>query len=205
MPTATFFNLPEEKRNKLIAAIRSEFSRVPFENVSINRIVQTAEIPRGSFYQYFTDKRDMLAYILSEYKNRLVRFVTKRLQDNKGDLFDTFYAILEFNINLGTEEENGTFFRNLLADMKVNTDYNLEIPKAAPGAVMMSRLSPYINRDGLDLRNENDLADMIGVLLSACRNATTEALLNISQREKTMEKYRRQLELIKRGFCKNKE
>ena len=64
MPTNTFFHLPKEKQNRLIHAIRQEFSRVPFEQISINQIIHNANISRGSFYQYFYNKQDLLQLIL---------------------------------------------------------------------------------------------------------------------------------------------
>ena len=53
MPTDTFFRLPEEKRTRILEGAWSEFTAVPYAEASINRIVQTSRIPRGSFYQYF--------------------------------------------------------------------------------------------------------------------------------------------------------
>ena len=56
----TFYNLPEEKRQRIIDAIMNEFSGSPSEKVSINRIIKEANISRGSFYQYFDDKVDLV-------------------------------------------------------------------------------------------------------------------------------------------------
>ena len=53
MPTDTFFRLPEEKRARILEGAWSEFTAVPYAEASINRIVQTSRIPRGSFDQYF--------------------------------------------------------------------------------------------------------------------------------------------------------
>ena len=58
MPSATFFNLPEEKRQRLIEVAWDEMTAVSFDKVSINRIIQNANISRGSFYQYFADKAE---------------------------------------------------------------------------------------------------------------------------------------------------
>lgn len=52
VPSTTFFHLPQAKREKLLQCARDEFSRVPFDEASINRIVHQAEISRGSFYMY---------------------------------------------------------------------------------------------------------------------------------------------------------
>ena len=61
MPTDTFFRLPEEKRARILEGAWSEFTAVPYAEASINRIVQTSRIPRGSFYQYFEDKNDLFS------------------------------------------------------------------------------------------------------------------------------------------------
>ena len=66
MPKETFLKLSEEKKQKVLNAAKREFARVPIEQVSIKNIVEDAEIARGSFYQYFESKEDLLAYILKE-------------------------------------------------------------------------------------------------------------------------------------------
>ena len=58
MPTNTFFHLPEEKQQRLLDAAQIEFSRHSLQEASIANIVKLAEIPRGSFYQYFENKND---------------------------------------------------------------------------------------------------------------------------------------------------
>lgn len=49
MPKITFYNLSIEKREKLINAVKQEFSRVPLSQASISNIVKSARIPRGVF------------------------------------------------------------------------------------------------------------------------------------------------------------
>lgn len=58
MPTQTF-SICLKKNKRLIEAARIEFSRVPLKEASIANIVKLADIPRGSFYQYFEDKEDL--------------------------------------------------------------------------------------------------------------------------------------------------
>ena len=65
----TFLNLPEEKRVRMLQSAVDEFIRLPYERTSINRIVENAGIPKGSFYQYFDGKDDLYGYcILSVYR-----------------------------------------------------------------------------------------------------------------------------------------
>lgn len=64
MPKQTFFNLPEEKREKLIETAIEEFSKQSYKNASITKIAENAGVAKGSLYQYFEDKKDLYKYIL---------------------------------------------------------------------------------------------------------------------------------------------
>lgn len=87
MPTATFFRLPEEKRKRLLDACWDEMTRVRFTDVSINRIIAAAHIPRGSFYQYFSDKEDLIRYLLEDMRQYFIDLLRNILLESKGDLF----------------------------------------------------------------------------------------------------------------------
>jgi AcrR family transcriptional regulator len=81
MPKQTFFNLKEKKKNKIISAATDEFSSKVYEQVNLSDIIKKAGIPRGSFYQYFTDKKDLYLYILDLIKEKKMSY-----------LKDIFYA-----------------------------------------------------------------------------------------------------------------
>ncbi|MTI69683.1 MAG: TetR/AcrR family transcriptional regulator [Firmicutes bacterium] len=94
MPTKTYFNLNEEKQKRVYRAVFDEYSRVPLEEVSVKNIVNSADIPRGSFYQYFIDKEKALIYLISETQNRgheeLVH-TTSQQQLNIYELMETLF------------------------------------------------------------------------------------------------------------------
>ena len=64
MPSQTFFNLPKPKREALIKVAIDEFSTLDYNSASISRIVRETGIAKGSFYQYFQDKKDLYLYLL---------------------------------------------------------------------------------------------------------------------------------------------
>lgn len=89
MPKDTFFNLSEEKKKKIFDAAVKEFSTKRFSEASINQIIKMAEIPRGSFYQYFKDKEDIYLYMferISEEKREVMRH-SEALEEN-ADFFE---------------------------------------------------------------------------------------------------------------------
>jgi|P827metagenome_2_1110787.scaffolds.fasta_scaffold01829_12 AcrR family transcriptional regulator len=95
MPTPTFFRLPEEKRARLTGAAWREFSAVRFSEASINRIVRDAQIPRGSFYQYFADKDDLFFYLLDTLYDDCLALAEDALQAARGNLFDAVPLVFD--------------------------------------------------------------------------------------------------------------
>ncbi|RMF47230.1 MAG: TetR/AcrR family transcriptional regulator [Anaerolineae bacterium] len=94
MPTETFFNLPEEKRQKVFDAAVAEFAAWPFSQASVNRIVERAGISKGSFYQYFSGKEDLFVYlsqVIGEQKKLVLNTTVQEVGSD--DLFSTLRAL----------------------------------------------------------------------------------------------------------------
>lgn len=64
MPKATFFNLPAEKRDRIVELAIEEFAERPYAQASLSRIVARAGIAKGSIYQYFENKFDLYRWLL---------------------------------------------------------------------------------------------------------------------------------------------
>jgi len=88
MPSSTFFNLEEEKQQRITAAALEEFAANSFAEASVAGIIEKAAIPRGSFYQYFADLEDLYIYLLKEITARKINFIKTRL--SKMEDADTF-------------------------------------------------------------------------------------------------------------------
>ncbi|GHU82796.1 hypothetical protein FACS1894196_1680 [Clostridia bacterium] len=203
LPTKTFFNLPQEKRQKLLDAMHAEFSRVSFDEVSINQIVKTAGIPRGSFYQYFENKRDMLRYLLANYRQTMMRRARESLEKGDGDLFAMFLDILDFTHAFVTEEKNNYFCKSVFSDLRINSDLFHWVGGRDLGEFGRALL-PYVNMALLDIRGEDDFGDMLGVLLAVTGEAFAKAFFDRANYEDARLEYAIRLALLRRGFYKNK-
>lgn len=78
VPKNTFFNLPGLKQNTVFDAAVREFSVHMFSEASINRIVKAAQIPRGSFYQYFDGKEDLFSYLIARIFTEIEQMMQTR-------------------------------------------------------------------------------------------------------------------------------
>lgn len=94
MPKQTFFNLPAEKRKRVIDAAKEVFYHTSYEEASINQVIKLAGIPRGSFYQYFDDKADLYGFLCHRIAFRLLKQLKDAVWKADYDLFQASRTVL---------------------------------------------------------------------------------------------------------------
>lgn len=99
----TFYKLPEEKRRRITDSAMDEFTSRPYEKTSINRIIEAAGIPKGSFYQYFDSKDDLYTYCIKELSRKLLE---QRLERHEGLLDTGLHRVTRIGIVRAEEEFN---------------------------------------------------------------------------------------------------
>jgi AcrR family transcriptional regulator len=87
MPKETFFNLPTEKRQRIIDLALAEFAEKDYDTASISRIVAQAGIAKGSFYQYFENKEDLYTYLLTLGSEAKAQFLGSNPPDSQMGTF----------------------------------------------------------------------------------------------------------------------
>ena len=83
MPKETFFNLPEEKRERIMEAAINEFATHPFHQARVTVIAEEAGIAKGSFYQYFEDKKDLFKYLMELSVEKKLSYINRDVVEGK--------------------------------------------------------------------------------------------------------------------------
>ena len=167
MPKETFYRLPDEKREMIMAAAEREFLENSFEAASINRIIKEAAIPRGSFYQYFEDKKDIFLYIVSTHKNEAFGFVESFIKDSDGDVFSFMRKAIDFMISAECSEKvegmKRIFSQPWVFDMIVSDTMKGKQEEAnTPKGIMFK----YIDKNQLNVENDDELIALINIFAS---------------------------------------
>ncbi len=203
MPTETFMKLPEEKKNKILQAAKEEFTRVPFEQTSIKNIVEGAEIARGSFYQYFTSKEDLLQYMMKDDIDNLDNFIREKLQESKGDIFEAYLAIYDYITKKAWKDKDLQFYKRLIENAKVVEDESsiLRIPKDIKGPFHKEEFIRLIDTSNLQIQNEEDLHIVIQMLYLITRKALVNNF-KYQSTEKARKEYLKMIDYLKNGVLK---
>lgn len=87
MAKDTYYALDKEKKDRILEACIQEFAIHPFSKASINRIIKNADIPRGSFYQYFENKKDCYLEVLTEIGKVKLELYQELIKSHPQDSF----------------------------------------------------------------------------------------------------------------------
>lgn len=104
MPKQTFFNLDQEKQDRIIDSAIDEFAVRNFDSAKLSNIIKASGIPRGSFYQYFEDKKDLLLYVMKIIGDKKMQYMSETLKNPDEipflSLFKELYLIgVQFSID----------------------------------------------------------------------------------------------------------
>lgn len=118
----TFYRLPDDKKDRLLAAAHREFTILPYEKTSINRILAEANIPKGSFYQYFDDKSDLFYLCIYSVYEKIISCRTLNNESLLGSGllrmmkmgYDKGYEIYSDDLHSILDESDFTLFSNML-------------------------------------------------------------------------------------------
>lgn len=64
MPRPRFYKLEEARRHDLLDRATAEFVKHGYQGASLNRLLEAAELSKGSFYYYFDDRDDLFGAVL---------------------------------------------------------------------------------------------------------------------------------------------
>ncbi len=201
MPTDTFYNLPNSKKEKIIKAAQKEFARVEFEQTSIKNIVEEAEIARGSFYQYFESKEDLLKYILELHTGDIENKIQRILISNNGDIFSLFIDMYNSMLEECTNESKFKFFRRIIENIKTSQGSILESGKPEK---ILEKNKNLVNQTNLRIKTEEDYKTIIRILESITIKAMATTF-QFKSKEEAKKEYYREIEFLKNGILKNKE
>lgn len=201
MPKQTFHNLSIEKKQTLLVAAKKEFSRVPLHEAVISNIIKSADISRGSFYQYFEDLEDLFFYILGEHVKKNKNRFASELQLQKGDLLETFISLFGHMLEDFKSEENRVFFHNAFLNMnhKVGNAFT-EHTNMKNFTKQKSDFLQLIDSSKLNISSEQELIHIMKILKAVTFQNLTQSFAMKLSTEKALEIYTLEINMLKKGL-----
>ncbi len=201
MPSSTFFNLPEAKRQRLLDAAWQEFTTVSYMDASINKIIQNAEISRGSFYQYFSGKQDLFAYLLQTLFQSAREMFTAQLTVHGSDLFAAILGMYDLVLWRKSKCRRSLAQTRIYQLIRLNTELDLnEFSDVLNPSLVAQDAHALLEASGYVLQERQQCFAVIQMFISICMFALTDALRNPEHEQRNRQLLEQQLDIIRRGL-----
>lgn len=206
MPYSTFYNLPEEKRQRLMDAVWQEFTSVSYMDVSINKIIQNAGISRGSFYQYFAGKQDLFSYLLSTVYQTIKDIFVAQLTAHNNDLFAAIFGIYDLILWKKSKPRSIDNHQKIYSLMRLN--FELDLNQFMSGLNLeeiADSLQTLLLQSGYQPGNQQECLALLHLLMSVGLSNLADVFRHPQREEQNRKVLETQLELIRRGILPRKQ
>lgn len=202
MIKSTFLNLPEIKKQRVIDAIIDEFAADETTRVSINNIIERADISRGSFYQYFDDKMDLVEVLFRFYIKRFGQKVNEVINVSRGDIFYTYEECFTIVAEIGDNEKDRRVLTKLFSNIySANTVVSDYIQKKCKGFEDIDELRSKLSRKNLKSDDDTFFVNVNSILNLILRRAVREYYIEKKDYETVKKSYLRKIDIVKSGAC----
>lgn len=203
MPKNTFFNLPVEKREKIIKCAKDEFSKYSFYDASINRIIKEAGVSRGSFYQYFENKEDLFIYLLDELKDKILKAMRSNINSERYDFFEIQLLIFDYITNEAMESEDREFIISFISNLDIK--FGQYLMKFIDDNKFLDKFefcTTFNNKENIRISTKSEFIALHSIFTTTLTNQLAAYFLNA----KDLEECRKELitisDIIKYGIIK---
>ncbi|MDD2715439.1 MAG: TetR/AcrR family transcriptional regulator [Candidatus Wallbacteria bacterium] len=210
MPKTTFLNLPDDKKQRIFQSAVAEFGDFPFETASISRIVRNSGISKGSFYQYFEDKKDLFRYVVSVVSDKKHYLMEKILEQKKNLPFFSMLRELFFEGCLfgKNNPELAAIADNLMKDPYLKEEFlNENLQRVHEFAVKLLKIGLDKGEvdDGIDLYFTAGMLISLNIGIAHCLSreakysdlelrSTVEKMMNFVENGIKIKKYKKNKE-----------
>ncbi|MCD4670513.1 MAG: TetR/AcrR family transcriptional regulator [Actinomycetia bacterium] len=117
--------MPKEKQQLLEKMAIREFAAFGYDKASINRLVEQCQIAKGSFYQYFEDKKDLFLYLITRINEKKLKFMSPVFQNPENhDFFTLIRKMFMSGIKFAADNPEITMMGNWLFKNKSHPIYD---------------------------------------------------------------------------------
>jgi len=201
VPKQTYFNLPKEKQKRIFDAGLLEFSYKSYHNASVNTIVRIAEIPKGSFYQYFVDKKEFYWYIVTETIYGNMDHYEGLLEKHNGDFLK---AEEELFLNILDLFDN-KIYNQLITNVFKETYFELLSRLSDKSTTIFFKMYDVLMKFGFKEYEIHSKEDFI-VIFDLIRSVSSTTILHMIaenwSKQQTKQRYKMEMKFIQNGIRK---
>lgn len=171
-----------------------------YDKISINQIVKSAGISRGSFYQYFDDKWDIFSVALQGFADELNQICINSLIENDGDIFMTGEIIFDYVVNTSKSKMYSPAFKTIFSYASTNLDFFSSEDHC--NNHLLNKIKNLINREMFNINTMDDIDCIFDVVTTILSRQWFEIFVLEKNREEVKKHMVNMFLQVKNGFLR---
>ena len=155
-------------------------------------------ISRGSFYQYFESKEDLLKYIIMQNTESKNKEIADLLKETDGDIFELCIFLYDKMTKKIEKDENMIVFRKIFNNIMQSKEKRV----LENNLIDFKMICKIIKSNNLKIQNEKELEILLKMLIDITFKSIMYSKMNENKKEER-EKFLKRLEFIKFGVMEN--
>ena len=155
-------------------------------------------ISRGSFYQYFESKEDLLKYIIMQDTESKNKEILDLLKKSDGDIFELCIFLYDKMTKKIEKDEDMIIFRKIFNNIMQSKEKRV----LENNLIDFKMIFNSIKRDNLRAKNEEEVEIILKMLIDITFKSIMYSKTN-KNKKKEREKFLKRLEFIKFGVMEN--
>lgn len=155
-------------------------------------------ISRGSFYQYFESKEDLLKYIIMQDTESKNKEIADLLKETDGDIFELCIFLYDKMTKKIEKDENMIVFRKIFNNIMQSKEKRV----LENNLIDFKMICKIIKSNNLKIQNEKELEILLKMLIDITFKSIMYSKMNENKKEER-EKFLKRLEFIKFGVMEN--
>lgn len=198
MPSETFFNLSYAKRTHIEEAAKQVFLTKPYQQVTVSSIVKAAGIPRGSFYQYFTDLDDVYHHLFQAVIERFTVHSEQQIYAYKGNtIFEYMSATFESDYDFLKQSDYFTLMKKFY-QARDFLGLNIDIMDKR-NQIVLKTMFKHLNFDQLSHHSKARIIKIIKLLSHVKYHHISKIIKNSASFQEAYDDYQFYLTVMKEG------
>ncbi|GEM_PF-1809818 len=199
MPKPTYFNLSNDKKERIFNAGVLEFSYHDRFDASVNTIVRIANISKGSFYQYFEDKDEFFWFVVTEIIFGTVETYEALLEKHEGDFLQTEEELFLSLLDLFDDVK----YRNLLSNVFKTSYMELKAKLTSKGSTIYFDMYDTLMKfgfKGYNIKSKEDFLIAFEMVRNVSNHTIMSMITNDLSKNDTKDLYYRQIAYLTNGL-----
>lgn len=203
-----FFNLDQEKQERIINAAVKEFAQKGFDKASTNEIVKEAGISKGLLFHYFNNKHELFLFLYDYFTELITNEIYAKIDWNQNDLLIKLKDTVLIKLELFSKFPDMFDFVRIAYEEE-SPEIKKDLEKQNKEAIANSYLKLFENIDSSLFKEGIDIQRAITIIvwtmegLGKQHQETTKALplsqINMDEVLLEMDLF---IETLKKGFYK---